>query len=292
MVTDRNGRCLYFSRSPIPFERQPGAGAMRFKKHVGLYAFTPAALQAWPGLPPGELEQRESLEQLRWLETGHAIYAERIEPTGPGVDTPQTLAEVRAILEGGAPAGAPAGAPGWADIELVVLDADGVLTDGRLVYLDAPELGKSFHVRDGLGVTLLQAASVRVGVLTGRADAATRRRIAALGLPAQLVIEGRHDKGAALRELAQRAGVALRAVAYMGDDVIDLGAMALAGRACAPADAHASARAAAHWISDAAGGHGAVRELAEQVLVARGHGAALVDPGAFEALLARRRVAQ
>lgn len=99
VVTDRQGRCLYFSRSVIPFERNTGEGMLRFKKHVGLYAFTPRVLQQWPELPMGDLEQRESLEQLRLMEAGYTLYAAQIEPTGPGVDTPETLAEVRAILE-------------------------------------------------------------------------------------------------------------------------------------------------------------------------------------------------
>jgi 3-deoxy-D-manno-octulosonate 8-phosphate phosphatase (KDO 8-P phosphatase) len=99
VVTARNGRCLYFSRSQIPFERQPGGGALRFKKHVGLYAFTAETLKQWTALPAGDLEEREMLEQLRLLEAGMSLFAAEIEPTGPGVDTPESLAQVRAILE-------------------------------------------------------------------------------------------------------------------------------------------------------------------------------------------------
>ncbi len=289
VVTARNGRCLYFSRSVIPFERNPGTGALRYKKHVGLYAFTPQVLRDWPSLPFGDLEGRESLEQLRLLEAGYQLSAAEIEPTGPGVDTPETLAEVRAILEGRP---MPTACNPWADVRLLVLDVDGVMTDGRLAYTAEPELGKTFHARDGLGITMLQAAGVPVGILTGRVDAATQRRIKALGIPEALIVQGRHDKGTAIRELSERAGVPLQQMAYMGDDIIDVAALRIVGRPCAPADAHPVAKNAARWVSTAAAGAGAVRELSEQLLCAQGHGLALSEPDAFEALMARRKVVQ
>ncbi len=290
VVTARNGRCLYFSRSVIPFERNPGTDPLRYKKHVGLYAFTPQVLRDWPSLPFGDLEGRESLEQLRLLEAGYQLSAAEIEPTGPGVDTPETLAEVRAILEGQPLPSAPANP--WSEVRVLVLDVDGVMTDGRLTYTAEPELGKTFHARDGLGITMLQAAGIPVGILTGRVDAATQRRIKALGIPEALIVQGRHDKGAALRELAERAGVTLQQLAYMGDDIIDVAALRIAGRPCAPADAHPVAKNAARWVSTAPAGAGAVRELAEQLLCAHGHQAALTEPEAFEALMARRKVVQ
>ncbi len=293
VVTGHQGQCLYFSRSVIPFDRQ-GVDAGQpapYKKHVGLYAFSREALRQWPGLPAGALEQREMLEQLRLLEAGLAMWATAIEPTGPGVDTPETLAQVRAILEG-TPLQETVPANPWSEVRLVVLDIDGVLTEGQLSYPADEELFKSFNVRDGLGISLLQAAGIPVGIVTGRADASSQRRLQALGIAPHLVEQGRHDKGTALSELALRARVPLQNIAYMGDDIIDIAALVLAGLPAAPADAHPAALKNARWVSGHAGGRGAVREMAENILRAQGHGDALESPAAFEALMAKRKAVQ
>lgn len=298
VVTGRQGQCLYFSRSVIPFDRQPLPADQQgtpFKKHVGLYAFSRQALQHWPQLEHGVLEQREMLEQLRLLEAGLSMWGAEIEPTGPGVDTPETLEQVRRIMEGPAqPEEACEVKPQdpFAQVDLLVLDIDGVLTDGTLSYPAEGELFKSFNVRDGLGISLLQAAGIPVGIVTGRADASSQQRLKALGIAPGLIEQGRHDKGVALKGLAQRAGVALERVAYMGDDIIDLSAIAVAGLSAAPADAHPQILQRANWVSEHRGGRGAVRELAEKILNARGQGAALRDPAAFEALLAQRKAVQ
>jgi len=150
------------------------------------------------------------------------------------------------------------------NVALCVLDVDGVLTDGTFVLAADGAEFKSFHARDGLGLRLLKDAGVKVALLSGRDSAAVERRARELGLDACL--QGRSDKVAALYELGTRFGVAPDAMAYMGDDLVDVPAMRAVGFSAAPADAHATARDAAHWVAAAPGGRGAVRDLCEHIL--------------------------
>jgi 3-deoxy-D-manno-octulosonate 8-phosphate phosphatase (KDO 8-P phosphatase) len=151
---------------------------------------------------------------------------------------------------------------GW-----LLLDVDGVLTDGRLHYGPSGEALKVFHVRDGFAVKLAQRAGLAVGIVSGRDSAIVAERSRELGI--EEVVQGRNDKGAALRELLARRGLEPSQVAYIGDDLPDLPALALAGFSAAPADAVAEVRAAVDFVTEAAGGAGAVRELVERLLVAR-----------------------
>lgn len=155
-----------------------------------------------------------------------------------------------------------------ARVRMLVLDVDGVLTDGRLYYTDAGEEIKAFNIRDGLGIKLLQRAGVRVAIITGRDSSIVARRSSELGI--QDVVQGREDKRAALLELCQRTGMAIEDCAYMGDDLPDLGAVIAAGLGMAVADASARVREAADWVSECTGGRGAVREACEFILAARG----------------------
>lgn len=150
----------------------------------------------------------------------------------------------------------------------LLLDVDGVLTDGRLHLAAGGEVFKSFHVRDGLAVKLARAAGLAVGILSARDSAIVAARAAELGVDE--VVQGRDDKGAALAELAARRGLDLAAIAYLGDDLQDLPVLAAVGLAAAPADAAREVQAAVDFVTEARGGHGAVRELVERVLVARG----------------------
>lgn len=154
-----------------------------------------------------------------------------------------------------------------AAIRLVACDVDGVLTDGSLTYGPEGERDKTFHVRDGLGLRRLREAGVEVALITSRGGPALLRRAEELRIAH--VITGRDDKAAALAELAADLGVALADVAYVGDDTLDLGALAAAGVAIAPADAHPAVRAAAAWVTRAPGGRGAVREIADAIVAAR-----------------------
>lgn len=150
------------------------------------------------------------------------------------------------------------------DVRLLVLDVDGVLTDGTFVLTpDGDEL-KMFHARDGLGLALLQNAGVDVALLTGRRSRAVERRAAELGLAR--VVQGQSDKLAGIDALLGEFGVEDRRLAYMGDDLTDLPALRRAGFAAAPADAPAEVRAVADFVADHPGGRGAVRDLCEHLL--------------------------
>lgn len=150
----------------------------------------------------------------------------------------------------------------------VLLDVDGTLTDGRLYYGPDSLVLKAFDTRDGLGVKMIQWAGLKVGTLSGRADAAVERRAQELAL--DLVLAGHHDKAAAFQEFLGRHAVTPEAVAYAGDDLQDLAVMRRCGLALAPADADPEVRRQAHVVLGAPGGRGVVRELAELILRARG----------------------
>ncbi|MHC4915652.1 MAG: KdsC family phosphatase [Planctomycetota bacterium] len=154
------------------------------------------------------------------------------------------------------------------DIKLLVLDVDGVLTDGRLYYGPRGEELKAFDVRDGAGIKFLQAAGVEVAVLSGRESEALRRRLDDLGVT--LAVTGAKDKAAELRAMAASRKLEPEEVGYMGDDLMDLPAMRLAGWSACPVDAVPEVREAAEHVTAASGGRGAVREVAEHLLRAGG----------------------
>jgi 3-deoxy-D-manno-octulosonate 8-phosphate phosphatase (KDO 8-P phosphatase) len=154
------------------------------------------------------------------------------------------------------------------DIHCLVLDVDGVLTDGRLLYGSDPEPLRAFHVQDGLGIQLFRKAAGEVVILTAKESGAVRRRAEDLGL--RYVIQGSRDKAADLQRLLPELGLDWPAVAAMGDDLPDLPVMRRCGYALAPADAATEARAAADFIATRPGGRGAVREAIEHILRALG----------------------
>jgi len=157
-----------------------------------------------------------------------------------------------------------------ASIRLLMLDVDGVLTDGRLHYGSEGETVKSFHARDGRGIKSLLAAGVAVAVISGRNSAAVLRRCEELGI--RDIQQGIADKAAAGRFLAARLGVELRHSACVGDDSPDVPLMKLVGLAVAVADAHPDARRAAHRRTRLGGGAGAVREVCDWLLASRARG--------------------
>jgi 3-deoxy-D-manno-octulosonate 8-phosphate phosphatase (KDO 8-P phosphatase) len=154
-----------------------------------------------------------------------------------------------------------------AEIALVVLDVDGVLTDGRLWFGAEGESLKAFHVRDGHGIKSLVAAGVGVAVISGRRSAAVTARMRELGVAD--VAQGVADKARALAELLKRNAIDARRVACLVDDTPDLGLMAAVGLPAAVADAHPEVIAAARHVTRAPGGHGAVREFCDFLLAAR-----------------------
>lgn len=154
------------------------------------------------------------------------------------------------------------------EIAVLLLDVDGVLTDGRIVYNpDGSEI-KAFHVKDGLGIRMAQKAGIRIGIVTGRASRSLRHRCENLGI--ETVRDGVHDKAAAVDQILKEFRIRPEVAAFMGDDLPDLPAMRVVGCAVAVADAHPEVQAAACWVTRAIGGMGAVREVCEALIRARG----------------------
>lgn len=153
-----------------------------------------------------------------------------------------------------------------AKVQLLVLDVDGVLTDGGLYYGPTGEVMKRFHVRDGHGLVLARMVGLRAAILTGRTSAIVEERGRELGLAA--VVQGQKEKGPALKELLNRLSVPPEECAYMGDDLNDLDPMRLVSLPSCPADAAMEVRQEALFVSQRPGGQGAVRELVELCLVA------------------------
>ena len=154
-----------------------------------------------------------------------------------------------------------------AAIELLVLDVDGVLTDGGIVYGPGWEV-KHFHVRDGSGLKLWHRAGKRSAILRGRTSPVVEVRAAELDVA--FVAQGAAEKLSAYRDLLGRAGVSPEATCYVGDDVPDLPPLRQCGLAVAVADACPEVRADAHYLTRAPGGRGAVREAIELILRCQG----------------------
>jgi 3-deoxy-D-manno-octulosonate 8-phosphate phosphatase (KDO 8-P phosphatase) len=152
-------------------------------------------------------------------------------------------------------------------IRLLVLDVDGVLTDGRIYMSANGEDLKVFHVRDGSGLVALQRAGVTVAIISGRDSAAVTRRAAELGIAH--VHQGVGDKAAELSALMDRLGVSPAETACVGDDTPDLPMLENAGLAVAVADAHGALGPVVHWVTTAPGGRGAVREVCDLLINAR-----------------------
>ncbi len=152
-------------------------------------------------------------------------------------------------------------------VRLLVLDVDGVLTDGRLYLSAAGEDLKVFHVRDGSGLVALRRAGIEVAIISGRDSAAVTHRARELGI--QRVLQGVEDKGAALEALLAESGVAAEETACIGDDTPDLPMLRRVGLAIGVADSHPALHDAVHWLTPSPGGRGAVREACDLLLSAR-----------------------
>jgi 3-deoxy-D-manno-octulosonate 8-phosphate phosphatase (KDO 8-P phosphatase) len=153
-------------------------------------------------------------------------------------------------------------------IELLLLDVDGVMTDGRIIW-DAHGIEtKAFNVRDGHGIKLIQRAGIQVGIITGRTSPVVDLRARELGI--EFVYQGSLRKLDSYDDIRQRTGLADHQIAYMGDDVIDVPVMRKVGFSAAPGDALPEVRAVADFVSAYNGGMGAVRELCDLLLKGRG----------------------
>lgn len=154
-----------------------------------------------------------------------------------------------------------------ARVKLLLMDCDGVLTDGRITLVEGGEERKSFHTRDGHGLVLLHRAGLRSGIISGRTSRLVELRAADLGIA--FVRQGALNKLEVFESLLTEAGVSPQDVAFVGDDVVDVPLMRRCMFAVAVADATEETRAAAHYVTTLPGGFGAVREVCELILKAQ-----------------------
>ena len=153
-------------------------------------------------------------------------------------------------------------------IRLLLLDVDGVMTDGRIIFDDRGGETKAFDVKDGHGIKLLQRAGIRVGIITGRQSPVVDRRAVELGI--ELVYQGAKEKLVPFREILHKTGLDAAAVAYVGDDIVDLPILRRVGFAATVADGHEDVKPYVHYVTQHPGGHGAVREICDLLLKGAG----------------------
>ncbi len=153
-------------------------------------------------------------------------------------------------------------------IKLVAFDVDGVLTDGRLYFSADGDEMKAFNILDGLGIKMLMNSGIEVAIITGRRSPLTERRISDLGI--RHLMQGREDKLVALKELTGKLAVDLKQVAYIGDDLPDLSAIRAAALGITVANGHRFVKQHADWCTEASGGTGVAREVADFILDSQG----------------------
>ena len=149
----------------------------------------------------------------------------------------------------------------YADIRLLVMDVDGVMTDGKVTYTSDGQELKSFNIKDGVGIKRAQASGIETAIITGRTSPMVERRALELGITH--LIQGREDKLTALSVLLSEVNLAPNQVAYIGDDLPDLTAIEAVKLGACPADAANEVQSKANWVSTRAGGDGCVRELCD-----------------------------
>lgn len=153
-------------------------------------------------------------------------------------------------------------------LKLLILDVDGVLTDGRLFFDGQGGEYKSFHARDGHGIKLLRQTGVEVAVISGRKSQSVTLRMQALGV--KYVYQGHENKIAAFNEIIQSMAIKPEQAAHMGDDLLDLPIMLRVGLSIAVNDANESVKEYADWCTKTSGGLGAVREVCDYIMQAQG----------------------
>jgi len=163
-----------------------------------------------------------------------------------------------------------------AHIRMMIFDVDGVLTDGGLQYGAGGEVVKTFNVLDGLGIKLLQQSGVGTAIITARKSEIVAKRAVDLGI--EHVLQGVHDKRAGFEELLVRTAIPSRECGFVGDDLIDLPVLSRVGFSASVPNAHAEVRSRVHYITQAVGGNGAVRELCDFILLAQGNYQAALAP--------------
>lgn len=245
-VVTENQDVLYFSRAIIPYLLNKEEA--NYLKNLNIYAYRKDILEQCSSLPLCKIECIEEFEQLRLIDSGLNIRSFKIEQT-------------QSVQNNYSP-------PTLSDTRLVITDVDGVLTDGSILYNETGECMKKFHVRDGLGIRLLEESGIRVAVLSGRDSSTLRKRISDLGI--NLYLLGIKDKASACIELMKAAGVTAEQTVCIGDDTIDLPAFEVCGISYTVADAPDYIKNRSTAILKHAGGQGAFRELADAILLAQG----------------------
>ena len=155
-----------------------------------------------------------------------------------------------------------------ARVKVMIFDVDGVLTDGSLTYGPDGEVTKTFYVLDGLGIQLLNRTGVQTAIISARTSPIVIKRAADLGITH--VFQGQHDKRLAFAELLDKTGVTAEECGYIGDDVIDLPLFVRVGFAVTVPSGHPEVQYRAHYVTKSPGGRGAVREVCDMVMRARG----------------------
>ena len=154
-------------------------------------------------------------------------------------------------------------------VKILLLDVDGVMTDGSIIYNDSGDEIKAFCVKDGLGIRLLMNSGIKIGVVTGRSSEALHHRCKNLHI--EYIFDGVLNKAEILDKIIEMTGIQASEIAYMGDDLPDIPIMRGVGIPIAVADAHESVIETACIVTSAKGGNGAIRELCEAILKAQGH---------------------
>lgn len=154
-----------------------------------------------------------------------------------------------------------------ANIRMLLLDVDGILTDGKLYFNNEAIESKTFNTLDGHGIKMLQASGVKVGIITGRTSKLVEKRASDLGI--EILVQGREDKYTALQEILENEPIELEQIAFMGDDYPDLTVMTRAGLSLTVPNAHMEVIKRSHWQSQSTGGNGAVREACDLIMKAQ-----------------------
>lgn len=263
VVCKNNGDALYFSRSLIPFNSSSEISEYNYLVHRGIYAFKSEALKKFGATAQSHLEKVEKLEQLRLLQSGIPIRIVQVEPFGPSIDVENDLYLARKIFSELNTSNFLSQSC-LTDIEIILFDVDGVLTDGNLFYTPDGETIKSFNVRDGVGVSLLKAMGIKLGVISGRRCAALEKRLDELDI--QLRVLGCTDKIKACYDIFRQSGTNPQKALFVGDDLPDLPAFSICALSACPINATPDVINAANFVLSVKGGCGVVREIAELIM--------------------------
>lgn len=259
VVLDCNQKALYFSRSVIPYTKNPES--IEYHIHIGMYGYSYEALQKLKNIEGSTLENAEKLEQLKFLQAGFQVYVELTGENGPSVDTPECLEKARKYRE------SEKGLHSknqLSSIKAVFLDVDGVLSPPSLMFSKNGEEIKTFDVRDGMGIKNLINAGFTLAVVSGRVSDPLKFRLKNLGVSECHFNVS--DKGKKVKSLQKKYGLKKEEIIYVGDDLNDLSAFNESGIACTVNDAPTSVKSQADISLKANGGYGAIRELSDILL--------------------------